>query len=197
MSGYTGTQFEEFYCLPASVVKNTWTTSAVISAPGTTAVPRCLIPAGYFENIGKSIHFEANGILQATATSVTFTPAIGLDVVGGTIGGTGGATLVTLGAYTTALATTNLPWTLEGDIVAQAVGGSAASPQTILELDGEFDVSSVASGTFSSARLAAMFSASATVSNEINLFLELFAACSVSAAGNTITTKQFKVYLEN
>jgi len=197
MSGYTGSQFECFYSLPAAITKNTWTTQAVISAPGTTAVPRCLIPAGYFENIGKSIHFEANGVLQATATSVTFTPAIGMDVVGGTIGGTGGATLVTLGAYATALATTNLPFTIEGDIVATAVGGSAASPQTILELDGEMDVSSVASGTFSSARLASMFSATATVSNEINLFLELFAACSVSASGNQIILRQFKVYLEN
>jgi hypothetical protein len=35
------------------------------------------------------------------------------------------------------------------------------------------------------------------LSNEINLWLELFGTWSASSASNTTTLKQFKVYLEN
>lgn len=188
MSGYTLTQPELYYSLPTPITKASWTTSALLSAA--TTIPRCLIPAQYFTAPGKSAHFEANGVVQGTATSVTFTFAANLDVTANTPVNS----LFTTGTAAVGVAATPMDYTIEGDIVCQAVGSAGLS----LQCSGEIDVSVVASGTFSAGRLSAMFSTLLTgLNDEQAYYLELFGACSVSAAGNTNILQQFKVYLEN
>lgn len=193
MSNYTGTVGPElYYALPATVTKNTFTTQAVISAAASSSIPRCMIPANYFNVIGKSIHFEANGTIANTAAA-TFIFAAGLDATAGTIAGTGGATLITTSALTPTAATT-APWTMTVDITTTAVGNAGTS----LTCCGEIDVHAAASGAWSSGRQATMWGNLLTgVNNEINLFLELFGTWSASSASNTTTLQQFKVYLEN
>lgn len=192
MSGYTLTMMELLYELQGPVTKNTYTSQAPISAVASTSVPRCLIPAQYFSAIGKALRFEANGTLGSAAGTATFALAAGLDAAAGTIGGTGGATLFT--APTITPTTTTVPWTMEFDITAQAVGNLG----TTLQVNGEISVHGGASNTWSTSRNTNMISATLTgLNNEISLYLELFGTWSASAAGNTTTLQQFKVYGEN
>lgn len=194
MSGYTGTQGELYYELPSSVTRNNYVTAtqACLSALAATSVPRCLIPSLYFNQVGKSIHFEANGTITGTA-SPTFLFAAGLDAAGGTIAGTGGATLFT-GATTTPSATAT-PWTMEFDLTCQAVGQAG----TTLQLNGEIDIHAGATNTWSTARNTNMMAASITgVDNEKALYLELFGTWTGTvSSSDTTTLQQFKVYLEN
>jgi hypothetical protein len=188
MSGYTGTQFELFYEMPAAVTKNTYTTQAPISAIASSSVPRCMIPALYFSQIGKSLHFEANGTI-ANASAATFIFAAGLDSTAGTFG----SNLFTTGTVTPT-ASTVCPFTIEVDITAEAVGNAG----TTLEVCGEVDVHAAASSSWSASRQSCMFGNNVTgINNEVNLWLELFGTWSVSSVSNTTTLQQFKVYLEN
>jgi hypothetical protein len=191
MSGYTMTQPELYYSLPTAVTKNTYTTQAILSAPGTTAVPRCMIPANYFSVIGKSIHFEANGTIECDSAA-SFTMAAALDTTGGTINASG--ILFTTAALAMSTSATVFPWTAEVDIVTQAIGAT----DTTLQVNGEVDIHGGATGAWSTARNSSMFSNSlATIDNEVNLWLELLGTWTVSGATNTTTLQQFKVYLEN
>jgi hypothetical protein len=198
VSAYTLTQPELYYSLPAAVTKAPNSTSqVVISAAGSTSVPRCVVPAEYFSVTGKSFHFEANGTVSTAATADTLTFAAGLDAAAGTIGGTGGATLFTAGALTLAAASTTYPWTMEFDGVCQAAGNLG----TTIQLNGEINVHNQVSGAWSSqtsTRLTAMVAATLTgLNNEVALWLELFGTWSAANAANTTTVQQFKVYLEN
>lgn len=191
MSNYLGgPQGELYYSLAANLTKNTWTAEALVSAPATGSVPRCFIPGGYFNQVGKSAHFEANGTVTATATSVTFTYVAALD----STAGTKGSTIVSTATLAVGTAAVQIPWTIEGDIVAQAVGASGTS----LQCNGEVDVGTNVSATWITARNTAMYDTLLTgLNNEVNQYLELFSACSVSSASNQLVVKQLKLYLEN
>ena len=193
MSGFTGTQFEQLYDLPAAVTKNTYTTQAVISAIGTSSVPRCMISANFFTTVGKSLLLRARFTIANTAAA-TFVLAAGLDSTAGTIAGTGGTTLFTSAALTPTAATTCVA-DLELDMTCQAVGNLG----TTIQANGKCLVSSVASsGAWNSTAQLAFFSNTLTgLNNEISLFLELFGTWSASNAANTTTLQQMKVYGEN
>lgn len=193
MSGYTLTQGELFYSLPAAVTKNTFTTQACISAVASTSVPRCMIPALYFATVGKSLSIYAAGTIANTAAA-TFVMAAGLDSTAGTIAGTGGGTLFTSAALTPTASVT-APWDLNADIVCQAVGNLG----TTLQFNASVTAGNAASaGAWSAGVQVAKFSTTVTgVNNEIQLWLELFGTWSASSSSNTTTLQQFKVYLEN
>ena len=195
MSGYTMTQPELYYSLPAAVTRSNYVTAtqACMSALTSTSIPRCMIPALYFSQIGKSVHFEANGTITGTA-SPTLIIAAGLDFAAGTIAGTGGATLFTTGATLTP-ASALTPFTMEVDIVCQAVGNLG----TTLQTNGEIDVHGGLTGTWSTARSSSMFDVNSTgVNNEQNMWLELFATWTGTVSASDVTVlQQFKVYLEN
>lgn len=183
------TQSELYYGLPAAVTKNTFTTQAVISAPGANSVPRCLIPALYFSTVGKSVQVTAWGTIANTAAA-TFVFAAGLDTTAGTIANT----LFTTSALTPTAATTCV-WHMDFDIVAQAVGNNG----TTLQVNGLISVSAAASsGAWSAGFQSEMVANNITgVNNEAALYMELFGTWSASSASNTTTLQQFKVYLEN
>jgi len=193
MSGYTMTQNELLYNLPAAVTKNTYTTQAPISAVASTSIPRALVPAGYFGVVGKSLRVTARGTIANTAAA-TFIFAGGLDAAAGTIAGSGGATLFTSAALTPTASVT-AQWDMDFDITCQAVGNLG----TTLQCNGKILVSSVASsGAWNSTAQAAFFGNNLTgLNNEISLFLELFGTWSASSASNTTTLQQMRVYGEN
>lgn len=189
--------YELYYCLPAAVTKNTYTTIAPISAIAASSIPRCLIPANYFNVIGKSIYYRARGTLQSAAGTATFAFTGGLD-----------STQATLGK--TLFATANLTpptgtvvFDIEGELTCQAVGQAG----TTLASNGSVRTA----GTTANAWLTGMaavetttvgatmlFSNSITaLDNEINQYLELFGTWSASSATNSTVLQQFKVYGEN
>lgn len=197
MSGYTGTMYELYYSLPAAVTKNTYTTIAPISAVAASSVPRCLIPANYFNVVGKSIYYRARGTLQSAAGTATFSFTGGLDSTQATLGKTLFATANLTPATGTAV------FDIEGEVTAQAIGQAG----TTLASNGSVRVA----GTTANAWLTSMsatggaavssqmlFSASITaLDNEINQYLELFGTWSASSATNSTVLQQFKVYGEN
>lgn len=193
MSGYTMTQPELYYALPAAITKNTYTSQAPISAIASSSVPRCVVPALYFNQVGKAAHVKAWGTI-ANASAATFIFAAGLDAAAGTIGGTGGATLFTTAALTPTASVT-APWFLDMDITCQAVGNLG----TTLQVNADLTVNNVASsGAWGTGSQETMCANTLTgLNNEIALWLELFGTWSASSASNTTTLQQFKVYLEN
>jgi hypothetical protein len=152
-----------------------------------------MIPAGYFNLVGKSVHVDFKGSIANTAAA-TFVFAMGLDSTAGTIAGTGGATLFTSAALTPTAAVT-APFDGDFDITCQAVGNLG----TTLQLNGSIRANNVASsGAWGTGAQQAMFGNNLTgINNEISLWLELFGTWSASSASNTTTLNQFKVYLEN
>lgn len=203
MSGYSGTQYELYYSLPAPVSRSNYVTAtpAAMSALTTTSIPRCFIPANYFSAIGKSLTFYAAGTIANAATAATFIFSGGLDVTPATIGGTGGATLFTSAAFTPTASTT-LPFEINGSIVATAVGGAASGTAggTTLQYNGNIGQSIVATGgAWTASNIATKFSTNITsVNNEVNLYLELFGTFTGTLTSGDITVlQQLKLYLEN
>lgn len=187
------TQMELLYALSAPVTKNTYTTQAPISALASTSIPRCVIPAGFFNTIGKSLSIYAAGTIANTAAA-TFIMAMGLDSAAGTIAGAGGGTLFTSAALTPTAAVT-APFDINADITCTAVGNLG----TTLQFNATVTAGAVASsGSWSAGVQAAKFANTLTgINNEIALWMELFGTWSASSASNTTTLQQFKVYGEN
>lgn len=196
MSGYTLTQPELYYALPATVTTGTFTTATqkLISAIGSSSVPRCMVPANYFSLIGKAMRFEAYGTVSNLATGATFIMAAGLDAAAGTIAGTGGATLFTSAALTPT-ASVVCPIRITCDITCQAVGNLG----TTLQVNAEAWCNNVASsGAWGTGTQAAMFGNNLTgVNNEQNMWLELFGTFTGTTTSCATVIQQFKVYLEN
>lgn len=203
MSGYTMTQMELLYALQAPVTTTTFTTATPkpITALTGTSIPRCIIPAGYFDHIGKAISFWAMGSVSNLATGATFILAGGIDVAPGVLGTTvGGQTLFTTPAVTPA-ASIVVPFELNGDITCTAVGGgnSGAAGGTTLQVNGNANLAlTAAPSAWTAGQVATKFDVSATgVNNEVNLWLELFGTFTGTTTGCQTIVKQFKVYGEN
>jgi hypothetical protein len=88
VSFYSGTQAELLYALPAAVTKNTYTTQAVLSVPGSSTLPRCIVPGKFFTSVpygvGRSLWLHAEGTIANTAAA-TFTGVLGWDPTAGTL----------------------------------------------------------------------------------------------------------------
>jgi hypothetical protein len=198
MSGYTMTQGELLYCLPAAVTRNSYTTIVPISGIATTGtVGRCIVPANYFNAAGKAIYYRARGTLQSAAGTATFSFTGGLDSTGGTLG----KTLFATANLTPATGT--IVFDIEGDITCQVVGqanSTLASNGTVrtagTTANGWITTVNPTGGALVGDQM--LFSNSiTTLDYEVNQYLELFSTCSASSATNQIILQQFKVYGEN
>jgi hypothetical protein len=204
MSGITFTQMELLYSLQAPVTTTTFTTAVAkpISAITGTAIPRCVIPAGFFDHIGKSISWWAAGTVSNLATAATFIYTVGLDVVPGTLStsGAGGNTLLTTPAQAPA-ASQVCPWEMNGDIVATAVGGgnSGGVGGTTLQINGNVNMAvTAAPSAWTAGQVATKFAVSVgNINNEINLWMELFGTFTGTTTSCQTVLQQFKVYGEN
>jgi hypothetical protein len=204
MSGYTGTQMELLYSLQAPVTTTTFTTATAkpISAITGTAIPRCIIPAGFFDHIGKSISVYGAGTLSNLATTATFIFTTALDVVPGTLStsGAGGNTLWTTAAQAPT-GSVVCPFEYNLDIVATAVGGgnSGGVGGTTLQLNGNISLAITASPTsWTAGQVATKIATSVgNINNEINLWYELFGTFTGTTTGCQTVLQQLKVYGEN
>lgn len=193
MSGYTMTQAELLYTLPASVTKNTYTTEACMSALAASA-PIAVVPSQYFganpNGVGRSLLLKAAGTI-ATTSAATFALALGLDTTAGAK--VNGITCFTAIAPTAAI---TAQWELEVMYTCQAVGQSGGMT---IQANGKWLQSTVATGAALQASAAApwsaMFAGNLTgllASN--SYFVELFGTWSASAAGNTTTIQQMMLF---
>jgi hypothetical protein len=204
MSGYTMTQMELLYALQAPVTTTTFTTAVAkpISALTTTAIPRCVIPAGFFTAPGKSISVYAAGTASNLATTATLIFAAALDVVPGTIStsGAGGNTLFTTPAMTPT-GSVVVPWEMNIDITATAVGGgnSGVAGGTTLQVNGNMSAAiTAAPSAWTAGQVATKFAASVTgINNEANLWFELFNTYTGTTTGCQTILQMLKVYGEN
>jgi hypothetical protein len=190
MSFLTGTQQENVYSLNTAVTKNTYTTAAAITAPGTTQA-RAIIPAGFFgsvpNGVGRGLYVHGSGTV-ATTSAATFIGQLCLNSTPGTLLAAGALTYWPILAPTAA---TTCVWSLDAWYVCQQVGATSM----ILQVNGEYRQSVVATGTLSAAPQSVMFQANLTTLNsESQMAVELFGTWSASASGNTTTVNIFDVF---
>src|ERR1035441_2109714 len=190
MSFLTGTQQENVYSLNTAVTKNTYTTAAAITAPGTPQA-RALIPAGFFgsvpNGVGRGLYVHGSGTV-ATTSAATFIGQLCLNSTPGTLLAAGALTYWPILAPTAA---TTCVWSLDAWYVCQQVGATSM----ILQVNGEYRQSVVATGTLSAAPQSVMFQANLTTLNsESQMAVELFGTWSASASGNTTTVNIFDVF---
>lgn len=186
------TMYEELYTLPAAVTKNTYTTAAPISVPASSTLPHCTVPAGYFaanpNGVGRTLLLEADGTIANTAAA-TFTGQLGWDTAQATL-----ANSVTYWPVLAVTAATTCLWNLRVKYTCQQVGSAGLT----LQVNGVYTQSVVASGVLSTAPQTVMFQSSLTgINSELAAYVELWGTWSASAAGNTTTLQQMKLYGEN
>lgn len=192
MSGYTMTQAELLYTLPASVAKNNFTTQALIGPVAATApVPR--IPAGYFmENpnpIGRSLYLQVFGTIGVTTGSPTFAPVVGLDTTPGTL-----ANSTAIYAATTPSASAVVAqFQFQLWLTCTAFGESAGMT---LQLNGQWSQSTVASGGVGNAAgISSQCAATITgLTPATNYYIELFGTWGAASASNGTVIQQMFLF---
>lgn len=192
MSGFTMTQTELLYTLPAAITKNTYTTEAAFSGVlGTNTV--CKLGGGYFGNdnpnpVGRSLYLIAKGTI-ATTSAATFAVNLGFDPTGGTK-----ANAVGVMSATAPVAAITAGWTLEAWYTCTAF----VTSQMTLQVNGTWIMEGSASGGAAVATaLRTAFSGSisgATMDPRVDNYIELFGTWSASAAGNTTTLQQMFLF---
>ena len=192
MSFYTGTATELLYNQPAAVTKNTFTANAIITAPGGTAVPRCIVPANYFgpvpNGVGRVLHGHMAGSVATTSAATVV-----ITLIWNPTPGTIGTTLATPWPTLAPTASITSVWEMEFWLSATQAGGG--NNQLTLQCNGEWRQSVVASGTLSTAGQEIKFRTTTSGLNaESQAEVALAATWSASAAGNTTTIDQFQLF---
>ncbi len=124
MSGFTGTQAELLYAMPASGAAVTAAATTVMSAANTTTFPAYSLPAGpngFFPAAGKSLLIKGGGWFTTSSTAMTQTISIGFDTTAGTLSALKCAT----GAFTPTASVTNGAFEFEIMATITALGASA------------------------------------------------------------------------
>jgi hypothetical protein len=193
MSGISGTQSELLYSMPAAVTKNTYTAQAAFTGVlGTNTV--CKLPGGWLLNenpnpVGRALLLKVRGTAGNTAAA-TLAVALGFDPTAGTI-----ANSITAMAATAPPVAAGAPFLFEAEYVCTAFATSTAT----FQVNGFLIMEAVASGAAGSASsLRAGFSGThAGFDPRVDNYIELFGTWSASAAANTTTVQQMKLYGEN
>jgi hypothetical protein len=189
MSFYTGTQAELLYALPAAVTKNTYTTQAVLSVPGSSVLPRCIVPGKYFSSVpngvGRSLWLHCEGTIANTAAA-TFTGVLGWDTTAATL-----TNSVTYWPILAPTAATTCLWGLDVWYTALQVGSAGLS----LQVNVEYEQSVVATGVLSTAAQKVKSQALLTgINAEVDAYIELWGTWSASSASNTTTLQQMLLF---
>lgn len=193
MSGITGTQVEVLYTLTSAITKNTYTTEAAFTGVlGTNTV--CKIPGNWLMSdvpnpIGRTLRLDAQGTI-ANTSAATFAVNLGLDPTAGTK-----ANAIAVYAATAPTAAVTAVWHCHVDYLITAYATSTFSAQ----VNGFWTQSATASGAaLGTSGWRSDFSGTITGADpRVDNYIELFGTWNASAAGNTTTVQQMKLYGEN
>jgi hypothetical protein len=189
VSFYSGTQTELLYSLPAAVTKNTYTTQAVLSVPGSSTLPRCIVPGKFFSSvpsgIGRALWLHAEGTIANTAAA-TFTGVLGWDPTAGTL-----ANSITYWPILAPTASTTCLWSLDAVYTCQQVGSAGLT----LQVNVEYEQSVVASGVLSTAGQKVKTQTSLTgINAEVDAYIELWGTWSAASSSNTTVLQQMHLF---
>lgn len=192
MSFIGGTQVELLYSLAAPVTKNTYTTTAAISALAASAnvatIPGGMLAVQDPNPVGRAFYLKAAGTIANAATGNTFFPSLVLSTTPGT-------SLNPIAIYPTTAptASTTCQWEMEAWITCQAAGLSGG---TTFQVNGNWHQGIVASGlAITATSLWAQFAGNLTgYSASAPTYVELFGTWSGSSASATTTVQQMFLF---
>ncbi len=189
MSNQSGQYLDLIYSSPASgTAKNTFTSEVKINDTAGMGATPILLPEFWLPNggVGRGIHIIARGILSSTGTpTFTITCRIGAE------GSTSAAIVLGTAALTTGSGVTNQIWQLEGDVILKTLAAAGANSTAIGT--GLFISSGTANKIDPAYGGGATPGTVATVDHSIANYINLNAACSASAAGNSIQVQQLVI----
>lgn len=197
MSFVTGTNTELLYASTAiGIAKASFTSETALNDEATMG-PQAYLPAGFWlptkASLGRGIKVVARGIVSSTATpTYTFTVRLAASEAATT-----GPIVLGTAALTTASGIANVPWTLDGDVILEAVGTTTGTGTT----RGIGELRTIGYGAAAPTMTAyALYGAAAspgtvaTVPLKAQNFVTVNVACSASSASNTITLQQLLIY---
>jgi hypothetical protein len=178
----------------AATAKDTFSSEVTINNTG-GMTPQAYIPSKFWlpghapSAKSRTIRVVARGIASSTGTpSYTFT------LRGGTAGSTTGPELLGSGAIATASGISNIPWTFEGDIVLETLGGGTSTVRGF----GTFltDGFTAATTTRALPLWGAHASPGTVTTFDIGAdnYLNFNVTCTASSGSNSITLLQFLVF---
>lgn len=168
---------------------NTFTTEASLMG----GLKHCIIPAGYLNQVERSIRVRAIGRLGSTGTP-TFTFSVRL--INSTTFSAGGGLGVSSGAITAGSGVTLAPWSLDMDIVVRSVGAGGGS-NTTLALFGEVAAQTAFASPFQYYMPAANTAFTGSLDSSATQYLYVSVACGTSNAANLCQLEILKVHAEN
>ncbi len=193
MSGFTGTQTELLYAMPASGAAVTAAATTVMSAPNTTTFPAYSLPAGpngVFDKVSKSLLIKGGGWFTTSSTAMTQTISIGFDSTAGTLSALKACT----GAFTPTASITNGAFEFEVMATITALGASANVNAVGHLLWGPGNNANV--GTNSQVLLLGAPNAGIALANPwtTTYYVEVFGAWSLTTGAPTVTLTNFMIF---
>lgn len=188
--GLTQTYGELYYVSTATGTQlNTFTTEASLMG----ALKHCIIPAGYLNQVERSLRIRAAGRLGSTGTP-TFTFSVRL--INSTTFSAGGGLGVSSGAITAGSGLTLAPWFLDMDIIVRAAGAGGGS-NTTLAFFGLVSGQTALASPFQYSMPAANTAFTGSLDSSATQYLYVSAACGTSNAANLIQSEFIKIHAEN
>jgi hypothetical protein len=194
MSGYTGTQMELLYAMPANGTAVTAAAATVLTGTPAASNPPYQLPSYFFPagqgGPGKTLVIRAGGFFSTgTLTSLTDIITVGFDTAAGTLG----ITLAKTGAITgtTLTSITNGAWYLDVTCTCQQVGST-----TNLISAGTLSIGAGnnAATTGAATYMVGTPNTPVVIVNSTAYFIEVFNTWSVTTGAPTITCNLFTIF---
>lgn len=188
--GLTQSYSELYYVSIATGTQlNTFTTEASLMG----ALKHSIIPAGYLNQVERSLRVRAIGRLGSTGTP-TFTFSVRL--INSTTFSAGGGLGVSSAAITAGSGVTLAPWFLDMDIIVRSVGAGGGS-NTTLAFFGTVEAQTAFASPFFYSMPAANTAFTGTIDSSATQYLYVSVACGTSNAANLCQLEMLKVHSEN
>lgn len=168
---------------------NTFTTEASLMG----GLKHCIIPAGYLNQVERSLRVRAIGRLGTTGTP-TFTFSV--RFINSTTFSAGGGLGVSSAAITGGSGVTLAPWSLDMDIVVRSVGAGGGS-NTTLALFGEVAGQTAFASPFQYYMPPANTAFTGSLDSSATQYLYVSVACGTSNASNLCQLEMLKVHAED
>lgn len=194
MSGYTGTQTELLYSMPANGTAVTAAAITVLTGTPAASNPPYQLPSYFFPSgqggPGKTLWIRAGGFFSTgTITSLTDVFTLGFDTTIGTLG----TTLAKTGAITgtTLTSITNGAWLLDLTVACQQVGTTTNLISTgTLSIGAGNNASTTAAATY----MVGSPNSAVAINNATAYYIEVFNTWSVTTGSPTITCNLFTIF---